>query len=65
MAKRRLDRFRILFDLGQDERGQAMIEYALLLAVIVVPVGLVLDGIRDALASYYGMISIVVGLPIP
>ena len=65
MAERRLDLLKLLSHFSRDERGQAMVEYALLLAVVVVPIGLVLDGFRDALISYYGMISIVVGLPIP
>lgn len=56
-----------------DEDGQAMTEYVILVAAIIVGVGffwegstaLNIPGMRDAISAYYRRIVTLVSLPIP
>jgi pilus assembly protein Flp/PilA len=48
-----------LFRLVQDERGQDMVEYALLAGFIAVAAGAVLPGIADSLSTIFSkMVSV-------
>ena len=51
--------------LAFDEAGQAMVEYALLLAVFGLPMFFVFARLLQVLAAYYGMISFMQTLPLP
>jgi Flp pilus assembly pilin Flp len=51
--------------LADDESGQTMVEYALLLAVFGLPMFYVFARLLRVLAAYYGMISFMETLPLP
>ena len=51
--------------LSADESGQTTIEYALLLAAIVLPLMVVFRMLLGILAALYEMIVFMIGLPFP
>jgi Flp pilus assembly pilin Flp len=51
--------------LRDDQAGQTMVEYALLLAVFGLPMFFVFARLLEVLAAYFGMISFMQTLPLP
>jgi Flp pilus assembly pilin Flp len=48
-----------------DEGGQTTVEYTLLLAIIVLPLGLVLKVLLSVLCEQYRMVTFIETLPFP
>jgi Flp pilus assembly pilin Flp len=51
--------------LHRDQRGQATVEYVLLLAVFGIPMMWVFATLLALMSEYYGMITFMETLPIP
>jgi len=51
--------------LGADDRGQATVEYTLLLTVFGIPLLVLFAAMLAALSSYFEMVSLMETLPLP
>jgi Flp pilus assembly pilin Flp len=51
--------------LAADDRGQATVEYTLLLAVFGVPLLVLFAAMLAALSSYFEMVSLMETMPLP
>ncbi|UCD84716.1 MAG: hypothetical protein JSU92_00575 [Deltaproteobacteria bacterium] len=54
-------RGRLLF----DQSGQAMTEYILASIFVAIALGITFLALRSALQDYYGLLTIIISLPIP
>lgn len=54
-------RGRIIF----NESGQAMTEYILASLLVAIALGLAFQTLRAALQDYYGLLTLIISLPIP
>ena len=64
-ASTQLTAKRRIATLSADESGQTTIEYALLLAAVVLPLMVVFRMLLGILATLYEMIVFMIGLPFP
>ncbi len=62
MEKRMNKLYAFFLKLTRDERGQDMVEYALLAGFIAVAAGAVLPGISDALSTIFSKMASVVAV---
>ncbi len=51
--------------LFSDQSGQAMTEYILATIFVAIALGLAFQALRAALLDYYGLLTIIISLPIP
>ncbi|MFP4354610.1 MAG: hypothetical protein ACLFUJ_05750 [Phycisphaerae bacterium] len=58
-------RGRTIRDLADDDRGVAMVEYTLLLAVFVLPLFPLFVAMLSALTQYYRLLTFLHILPLP
>ncbi len=48
-----------------DQSGQAMTEYLLATIFVAIALGLAFQALRAALQDYYGLLTLIISLPIP
>jgi len=51
--------------LFSDQSGQAMTEYILASIFVAIALGITFLALRSALQDYYGLLTIIISLPIP
>ncbi len=58
-------RWRSLAELGDDTTGQLVVEWALLVATVIMPFGLLAPTMIDMITTYYYRIAGLISLPFP
>ena len=56
---------RSLREFRKDAAGQATVEYALMLAAIVLPMVYIYQRLLEALANMFGLVTLMLSLPFP
>ncbi|HEV3037076.1 MAG TPA: hypothetical protein VHA33_04750 [Candidatus Angelobacter sp.] len=57
--------WRRLIELGKNEEGHEMLEYALLATFIIMPLTHIVPFLVDMLRAYYELLSFTLSLPFP